>query len=180
MMPRPHSVANSQCGKRAGKRQSERYPKYLAAPRSDSGIRTVRAQSDLSTSPPKDAAVNHQQCHRWTLNCAHEPPLRQTTGLSRRPPIRGTGRVARPQPMANSGRRVIVQARDTQKPNERLAILNGLRSWSEIDIAPVWAWASGFVTVSIAGLGLTVTVNILWLQLLTLVITLVVALALSP
>lgn len=65
-----------------------------------------------------------------------------------------------------------------RRPDQRLAVLNGLRSWSEIDVAPIWAWASGIVTVSIAGLGITVTVNIWWVQLLTLVITVVASLAL--
>jgi hypothetical protein len=62
--------------------------------------------------------------------------------------------------------------RATRKtPHQRLAVLNGLRSWAEIDIAPAWAWASGILTVSIAGLGVAVTVNVRWAQILSLVIT---------
>lgn len=67
---------------------------------------------------------------------------------------------------------VLSFTRETRRrPHQRLAVLNGLRSWSEIDVAPVWGWASGIVTISIAGLGVTVAVSIWWVQLLTLVIT---------
>jgi hypothetical protein len=65
-----------------------------------------------------------------------------------------------------------------RKQRERLAVLSGLRSWSEIDVSPIWAWASAIVTLSIAGLGVTVTVSIWWIQLLTLVTTVAAALVL--
>ncbi|WP_285115051.1 hypothetical protein [Leifsonia sp. fls2-241-R2A-40a] len=40
-----------------------------------------------------------------------------------------------------------------RNPDARLAVLNGLRSWSEINLGPIWAWTSAFLAVMIAGIG---------------------------
>jgi len=50
-------------------------------------------------------------------------------------------------------------------PHIRLAVINGLRFWAVIDVSPIWAWASGIVTLSVTGLGVTVAVNVGWIQL---------------
>lgn len=66
--------------------------------------------------------------------------------------------------------------RATQRRAEaRLAVLNGLRSWSEIDIGPIWAWTSAFLTVMIAGIGGTIAIQQRWAQLATWVVIVIVA-----
>lgn len=59
-------------------------------------------------------------------------------------------------------------------PDARLAVLNGLWSWSEIDLAPVWAWASTFVALAAASLGGVIAVQITWVQVLISLVALVV------
>jgi hypothetical protein len=53
-----------------------------------------------------------------------------------------------------------------RNPAARLAVLNGLRSWSEIDLAPVWSWTGAFLTVAIAGIGATIVTQVQWVQLI--------------
>ena len=53
-----------------------------------------------------------------------------------------------------------------QNPAAKLAVLNGLRSWSEIDITPIWSWAGGFIAVLLAGIGGSIVTQIPWVQLL--------------
>ena len=55
-------------------------------------------------------------------------------------------------------------------PHIRLAVINGLRFWAVIDVSPIWAWASGIVTLSVTGLGVTVAVNVGWIQLIALIL----------
>jgi hypothetical protein len=46
-----------------------------------------------------------------------------------------------------------------RNPDARLAVLSGLRSWSEINLGPIWAWTSAFLAVMIAGIGGTIAVQ---------------------
>ena len=46
-----------------------------------------------------------------------------------------------------------------------MAVLNGLRSWSQIDLASVWSWTGIFITVVIAGIGVTIVAEAPWVQL---------------
>jgi len=55
-------------------------------------------------------------------------------------------------------------------PHIRLAVINGLRFWAVIDVSPIWAWASGIVTLSVTVLGVTVAVNVGWIQLIALIL----------
>jgi len=51
-----------------------------------------------------------------------------------------------------------------RNPEARLAVLNGLRSWSQIDLASVWSWTGIFITVVIAGIGGTIVAEAPWVQ----------------
>jgi hypothetical protein len=53
-----------------------------------------------------------------------------------------------------------------RNPEARLAVLNGLRSWSSIDLTSVWSWTGAFVTLAIAGIGATIAVEVQWVQFL--------------
>lgn len=59
-------------------------------------------------------------------------------------------------------------------PDARLAVLNGLRSWSEIDLSPVWAWAGAFLTLAVASIGGVITVQFPLVQVAISLVTLVV------
>lgn len=62
---------------------------------------------------------------------------------------------------------VILFKRSTRRnAGARLAVLNGLRSWSEIDFASIWSWTGALLTVSVAGIGGTIAAEVQWVQLI--------------
>jgi hypothetical protein len=62
-----------------------------------------------------------------------------------------------------------------QNPAAKLAVLNGLRSWSEIDITPIWSWAGALIAVLLAGIGGSIVAQIQWVQLLVGAVTIALA-----
>lgn len=61
--------------------------------------------------------------------------------------------------------------RTRRHPDVRMAVLNGLRSWAEIDVAPIWAWAGAFLALIVAGMSGTIALNVWWAQMIAWVIT---------
>lgn len=60
-------------------------------------------------------------------------------------------------------------------PDARLAVLSRLRSWSEINLGPIWAWTSAFLAVMIAGIGGTIAVQAAIAQLIIWAVIVVLA-----
>lgn len=54
-----------------------------------------------------------------------------------------------------------------RQPAARLAVLTGLRSWSSVDLAPIWAWVGGIIALGTLASSVVIAVAIPWIQIVS-------------
>lgn len=60
-----------------------------------------------------------------------------------------------------------------REPTKRLAVLSGLRSWSTVDLTPLWAWAGSMIALVAVGSSIVVGINVLWIQVVSISVVLI-------